>query len=87
MGVLLYILLTDSLPFYAANDKDMMDAILEMPPMPPRELNVDISENMESVMLKCLEKDLLKRYADAGELRADLIHRVPEFGKGQKGKS
>ena len=83
MGVLLYILLTDSLPFYAANDKDMMDAILEMPPMPPRELNAAISEHMESVMLKSLEKDLLKRYADAGELRADLMRRVPDFGKGE----
>ena len=82
MGVLLYILFTDSLPFYADNDKDMMDAILEMPPMRPRELNPDISENMESVMLKCLEKDVLKRYACAGELRADLLRLVPDFGKG-----
>ncbi|MGE0085285.1 MAG: protein kinase [Desulfococcaceae bacterium] len=87
MGVLLYILLTDSLPFYAANDKDMMDAILEMPPMPPRELNADISEALESVMLRSLEKDPVKRYADAVELRSDIIRRVPEFGKGQEVKS
>ncbi len=83
MGVVLYILFTDSLPFYAANEKDMMDAILEMPPMRPRELNAAISEPMETVMLKSLEKDQRRRYADAGELRADIMRLVPDFGKGE----
>ncbi|MEE4355400.1 MAG: serine/threonine-protein kinase [Desulfococcaceae bacterium] len=81
MGVLLYLFLTETLPFYASNEKDHMDMILEMHPLPPRELAADISEELEAVMLRMLDKNPEKRYRNAGEVKKDLLRNVPDFGK------
>jgi eukaryotic-like serine/threonine-protein kinase len=48
--------------------------VLEREPAPPRQLRPDIPRPLESIILKCLEKDPEKRYATAEELTADLQH-------------
>jgi predicted Ser/Thr protein kinase len=82
LGVILYALATGFLPFYDDNEKQLMDLILESPPEEPGNLEPDLPEELERVILKCLEKDWNNRYRDAGELRRDLLEHMPRFGKG-----
>jgi serine/threonine-protein kinase len=79
----MYALATELLPFYDENEKQLMDLILEVRPERPRNLEPDLAEAFEAIVLKCLEKDWTKRYAHAGELRADLLEKFPHFGKGE----
>lgn len=82
LGVILYTLATECLPFYDDNEKTLMDLILEINPEPPCSLEPDLPKELESVILKCLEKDLDRRYADATELREDLLKAFQDFGSG-----
>ncbi|MFG0332402.1 MAG: serine/threonine-protein kinase [Maioricimonas sp. JB049] len=71
LGVILFQLLTGELPF--AGDKRMLIVhILQSPPPGPRTLNDRISRDLETVCLKCLEKNPNDRYATAAELASDL---------------
>ncbi|SHF70825.1 Serine/threonine protein kinase [Desulfacinum infernum DSM 9756] len=82
LGVVLYALATEYLPFYSENEKELMDLILECPPEPPRELEPDLPSELEKIILRCLEKDWQKRYAHAEELRQALMEAFPDFGSG-----
>jgi CheY-like chemotaxis protein len=83
LGVILYALCTDCLPFYDDNEKQLMDLILEMEPERPRALQPDLPERLEIIILRCLQKDLGKRYQDAEELRVALVEAFPQFGQGE----
>ena len=82
LGVILYALATGFLPFYDENEKQLMDMILEMPPQSPRSLEPDLQEEMESLILKCLQKDWEKRYRNGVELKRDMAAHFPHFGQG-----
>jgi len=82
LGVILYMFSTNTLPFYDPNGKYLMDLILETPPLPPRNLEPDLPEKLEYLNLKCLEKNPEKRYADAEDLRKELLELFPSFGNG-----
>ncbi len=72
MGVILYELLTGELPF--RGDKQMLIVqILNEDPPPPRKLNAHLPRDLETICLRCMEKDPVKRYASADELRAELV--------------
>jgi serine/threonine protein kinase len=43
-------------------------------------LNPDIPEALEAIILKCLEKDVKKRYPSALALKADLLRHFPGYG-------
>ncbi len=81
LGVILYLFSTKYLPFYHDNEKQLMDLILETHPLPPCQLVPELPKNLESVIFKCLKKDPAERYANAVELRADLLKLVSGFGK------
>jgi CheY-like chemotaxis protein len=80
IGVIMYMLYTEELPFYSEVEKLLIDQILEKEPRPPRELNPELPEDLEAIILKCLEKDVNQRYAGALALKADLLGHFPHYG-------
>jgi hypothetical protein len=82
LGVILYALATDSLPFFDENEKQLMDMILETEPESPRNLEPNLPEQLETIIMTCLQKEVTRRYRDAVELRRDLREAFPEFGTG-----
>jgi len=81
IGVIMYLLYTGELPFYSEVEKLLIDQILERDPKPPRELQPELPVALETIILKCLEKDVAKRYASALALKADLLRDFPHYGE------
>jgi serine/threonine protein kinase/tetratricopeptide (TPR) repeat protein len=72
LGAILHELVTGKKPFPQETASEIMRAILDKPPEPVRSLGAHISEGLERVIFKCLEKEPANRYASAKELIADL---------------
>ncbi len=72
LGATLYELLTLQ-PLFADSDRTaLLQKIALIEPPPPRQLNPQIPPDLETIILKMLEKDLGARYFSAAELAADL---------------
>ncbi len=71
LGVILYELLTGRTPFQGTT-MEILDRVRHQAPTPPRRLEPEIPANLETICLKCLEKDPGKRYSSASALAADL---------------
>jgi TolB-like protein len=71
-GVLLYEMMTGTLPFREKTFALLTDAILRQTPKPPSAINPHVAPWLEGIILKCLEKDREKRYQSAKELGIDL---------------
>jgi PAS domain S-box-containing protein len=80
LGVIIYLLYTEILPFYDDNEKALMDLILTREPESPRDIEPSIPEELESIILKCLRKDPKERFADATTLKQVLLKKFPDFG-------
>jgi len=76
LGATLYALITGRPPFQAATAVDTVLQVLSDEPVPPRRLNASIPLDLETICLKCLEKEPFRRYATASELAADLSRYV-----------
>ncbi len=72
LGVLLYEMLTGTLPFKAESAREILHKHQTEVPRDPRELNPGISAGLSQVVMKCLEKDPAKRYQTASEVREAL---------------
>lgn len=72
LGGILYFLLTGRPPFRAATMAEMLQAVMDATPVPPHKLNPRVPRELETICLKCLEKDGERRYASAYLLAADL---------------
>ena len=72
MGVLIYEMLVGRRPFESTSLTGVLTAHITERPKPPIDLRADIGRAVNTVVLKCLAKDPKERYADAGELLADL---------------
>jgi serine/threonine protein kinase len=71
LGVILFELLTDFLPF-RGNVMMLTHHAIHTEPPSPRRLNATVSPDLETICLKCLEKDPGRRYTSAKELADEL---------------
>lgn len=73
-GVMLYEMLTGKTPFKGPNPFAIMNDRLLNNPVPPRELNPEISPELQEIIYRALERDPKNRYQSAREFAWDLEH-------------
>jgi ActR/RegA family two-component response regulator/predicted Ser/Thr protein kinase len=81
IGVVMYVLYTGMYPFYHEVEKVLMDIILSTPPSPPSKFNEALDQEIERIIMKCLEKKPENRYPNAKALKEDLLASIPDYGK------
>jgi eukaryotic-like serine/threonine-protein kinase len=74
LGVMLYEMSTGALPFSGPNPFAVMNSRLLNSPVPPRELNPEISPQLQEIIYRALEREPKNRYASVRELAWDLQH-------------
>ncbi len=73
LGVILYQALTGAFPYPVSGSfGTVLDNIQNAAPTLPSALRPDINDEIETIVLKCLQKDRERRYQSAGELSSDL---------------
>jgi WD40 repeat protein/serine/threonine protein kinase len=72
LGVILYEMLTGRPPFLGTDWLATLLQVVRRAPVPPRELQPGTPLDLQTICLKCLEKEPGKRYASAEELADDL---------------
>jgi len=74
LGIMFYEMLTGKAPFTGTNPFVIMNERLMNHPIPPREVNPDITPELQEIIYRALERDPKKRYASAREFALDLEH-------------
>jgi serine/threonine protein kinase len=74
LGVILYEMVTGETPFAGANPFAVMNDRLMNNPIPPREVNPEISLQLQEVIYRALEREPQDRYSTANEFAWDLEH-------------
>ncbi len=72
LGMILYQLVTGTIPLKKENQAAQIYAIMNETPTPPRILNKSVSENLNKIILRCLEKNVNLRYSSVKSLESDL---------------
>ncbi|MBI4328012.1 MAG: serine/threonine protein kinase, partial [Chloroflexi bacterium] len=72
LGAILYHALTGRPPLVGEGPADTVQQVLNVEPVSPRVLNPGVPRDLETVCLKCLEKEPGKRYATAQLLAEEL---------------
>jgi serine/threonine protein kinase/tetratricopeptide (TPR) repeat protein len=72
LGVILYELLTGRVPLQGATDLETLLSVQTEEPVPPRQLQPRLPQELQTICLKCLRKEPGARYASADDLARDL---------------
>jgi tRNA A-37 threonylcarbamoyl transferase component Bud32 len=72
IGILMYELLTGSLPFRGEDLRQQIRSIRQADPPLPRRLNPNVPGALQNICMQALEKEPAKRYASAREMADDL---------------
>jgi serine/threonine-protein kinase len=72
MGATIYESVTGRVPFTGESVIEVIQQAIDREPVPPRKLDPKIHRDLETIVLKCLDKEKERRYGSAAELAADL---------------
>ena len=70
---MLYEMVTGRPPFKGVSAMDTMKLVIEQDPVSPSRVQYNVPRDLETICMKCLQKDPRKRYATAKDLADDLI--------------
>ena len=72
LGAMLYHLVTGRAPFLSQTVQATLRQVLDQEPVSPRLLNIAVPRDLETIILKCLEKEPPRRYETAKGLAMDI---------------
>jgi eukaryotic-like serine/threonine-protein kinase len=72
LGAMLYAMVTGRPPFQAASSVETLRQVIDEEVIPPVQLDRTIPKDLETIILKCLDKSRPRRYSSAQLLREDL---------------
>lgn len=78
LGMTLYELVTGRIAYEANDRMHLMDQIVNQEPTKPRDIDRSIPLDLETIILKAMEKDPRKRYQKADEFTQDLVRFVDD---------
>ena len=82
-GAVLYEMATGRMPFEGSSSGEICGAILHATPIPPSQLNPQVSADLEALIHKALEKDLTLRYQHVADITADLRRLKRDYEPGK----
>ena len=78
LGIVMYEMVTGQVPYNAESSISIAMMHIQEPVIPPKEIIKDIPENINGIILKCMQKEPIKRYQTAREM-ADVLMTIKEY--------